>query len=665
MKKKLLLRGPVLSQSGYGEHARFVFRVLKSSSFFDIYIEPLPWGKTSWQWEETEERKEIDALIGKTQAYKQAKGQFDVALLVTIPNEWQRIAPLTIGVTAGIESNKISAGWIEKANKEVDKIIITSEFSKNGFENTSYTATNKQTGQQVKLKTEVPVSVVNYPVKEFKQCDLDVNLDYDFNFLAVAQWGPRKNVKQTIEWFVEEFIDQKVGLVLKISFVNNSIRDRAFVQNAIKGILRNYPDRKCKIYLLHGYMNHDEIHSLYKHPKIKALISLSHGEGYGLPLFEAAYCGLPIVTHNFGGQTDFLYADIKDKKGKPKKRALFTKVDYDLKQVQKEAVWEGVLEADSMWAHPKQGNVKMKLRELYKKHGVVKSQAKKLQKAVLKSHSEEKIYATLIEEILGYKPIEPKDFEGVSFCITTDGKKDEKLRATIKAIQNQITTKKTEIVVSGVVENLEDIEGITLVEASSTALNGMLAELRNLAANASTQEVICYMDDDMLLSPTWLWRLEEFSRTMGWEVLGNKILNPDGSRLWDRAIMNPHILVPYTHPECDKELYQTGGFSVHRREIFEKYPWDGSIPIYNEKHGGENEDIELSKRLHKAGVILMFDAENTTWHWDNNYTEVRGPRGAPLTLRKDVIAKATGATDFPPACDEFKSFLAMLGVESE
>ena len=46
---------------------------------------------------------------------------------------------------------------------------------------------------------------------------LDIDLEYDFNFLVVSQWSPRKNLKNTIRWFMEEFKDDEVGLVLKIN----------------------------------------------------------------------------------------------------------------------------------------------------------------------------------------------------------------------------------------------------------------------------------------------------------------------------------------------------------------------------------------------------------------------------------------------------------------
>ena len=402
MKKRVLIKGPILTQSGYGEHARAVYRALKTrTDLFDIFIEPLTWGKTSWLWEDDAERREIDELIGKTQLHlHEGTGEFDVALLVTIPNEWKRIAPITIGITAGIESSKVAPQWIKSANMEVDKVIVVSEFSKKTFTETIYEMQNPQTGQMVEVRTEKLFDVVNYPVKDYNEVDLGLDLEYDFNFLAVAQWGPRKNMEQTIICFLEEFKDEEVGLVLKLNRANNSLGDRVVVESNIRDLLSNFPDRKCKIYLLHGYMKKDEIHSLYVHPKIKALLALTHGEGYGLPIFEAAYCGLPVVSHDWGGQTDFLFMNEKNKKGKVKKRAYFTRVEYDLRPIHPAAAWEGVLQSDSMWAYPKKISVKQKIREVFKQYDIHRGRAKKLQKHVVKNFTAEKIADDYVKSII-------------------------------------------------------------------------------------------------------------------------------------------------------------------------------------------------------------------------------------------------------------------------
>ncbi|HCY80906.1 MAG TPA: hypothetical protein DHV22_04500, partial [Xanthomarina gelatinilytica] len=77
MKKKILLRAPLLTRSGYGEQSRFALRSLRTrEDVFDIYIQPLEWGKTSWIALVDEEREWIDKTIEKTIAHIQQGGTF-------------------------------------------------------------------------------------------------------------------------------------------------------------------------------------------------------------------------------------------------------------------------------------------------------------------------------------------------------------------------------------------------------------------------------------------------------------------------------------------------------------------------------------------------------------------------------------------------------------
>lgn len=405
MKKKVLVEGPILTQSGYGEHARFVMRSLKSQEdIFDIYAVPVNWGQTSWLFEDNEERKWFDSIINKTVHYIQQQGQFDIYVHVGIPNELKRKAPVTIEVTAGIESNKVAPEWIDILNRECDKVITVSEHSKEGLVNTIWRAQD-QSGKIVELKLNTPVEVVGYPVKNFNEYAKEYikekfPLDYDFNFLCVAQWGPRKNLPNTIQWFLEEFKNDNVGLVCKVNHSNNSILDRVSCEKALEGLLKNFPDRKCKVYLLHGDLNEDEVHNLYIHPQIKAIINFGHGEGFGLPLFEAAYCGLPVIAPDYSGHKDFLYMEVDDKK-----KSMFSKVPYDLKKIQSEAVWNGVLHPESEWAFVKQFGAKFTMRECFKDHGRFKSQANKLKTYL--SNKEEDTHKKMCNSIL----LDAQDFK--------------------------------------------------------------------------------------------------------------------------------------------------------------------------------------------------------------------------------------------------------------
>ena len=73
------------------------------------------------------------------------------------------------------------------------------------------------------------------------------------NFLVMSQWAPRKNVEQTLIWFVETFKDDPdAGLILKTNTAADCIMDREFTTNRINHVLDNMgiTDRKCKIYFL-------------------------------------------------------------------------------------------------------------------------------------------------------------------------------------------------------------------------------------------------------------------------------------------------------------------------------------------------------------------------------------------------------------------------------
>jgi glycosyltransferase involved in cell wall biosynthesis len=451
MKKKVLVEGPILTQSGYGEHARFVMRSLKSQEdVFDIYAIPLNWGQTSWLFEDNEERKWIDSIINKTVQYAQQQGQFDIYVHVGIPNELKRKAPVTIEVTAGIESNKVAPEWIDIINRECDKVITVSEHSKDGLVNTAWKVQD-QLGRQFDLKLNVPVEVVGYPVKEFnehteEQIKEKFSLDYDFNFLCVAQWGPRKNLPNTIQWFLEEFKNDNVGLVCKVNNSNNSLLDRTACENALQGLLKNFPDRKCKVYLLHGDLSEEEVHNLYLHPQIKAIINFGHGEGFGLPLFEAAYCGLPIIAPDYSGHKDFLYIDIDNKK-----KVMFSKVPYDLKKIQQEAVWNGVLHSESEWAYVKPLGAKMAMRECYKDHGRFKGQANKLKDYLTKN--EKDVFHQMAQLIYGgeikkydFKSVKLEQIPKISF-ITSVYKGEEFIEGFIQDITRQtIFKEKCELV---------------------------------------------------------------------------------------------------------------------------------------------------------------------------------------------------------------------------
>jgi len=396
MRKRILFKGPLLTRSGYGEQSRFALRALRSrEDLFEIFIQPIQWGKTSWTSEMDEERLWVDQTIEKTIAYIQQGGQFDMSFQVTIPNEWEKLAPINIGHTAGIETNKVAPLWLQKGNENVNKIITISNHSKDVYKNTVAIAQDAQTGNKFDYNLQVPIECVNYPAKTFSELpELDINLQTSFNFLTVAQFGPRKNLPNTIKWFVEEFRDEDVGLLIKTNIVKNSTMDRETIHADLQNFLKDYKDRNCKVYLLHGDMTDEEMHALYKNSNVDALLALPHGEGFGLPIWEAAYSGLPVVATGWSGQLDFLV----DEEGKEH----FYNVAFDLQPVQDSVVWENIIIKESMWAYPREQSAKQQMRLCYEQmtneetRGTEMTALEQYAKSLHERFSAEKQYAKIV-----------------------------------------------------------------------------------------------------------------------------------------------------------------------------------------------------------------------------------------------------------------------------
>jgi len=366
IKKKIIVKAPALSSSGYGEQSRFALRSLKQhEDKFDIFLVNIPWGKTGEATLSKEEKEWLDFLQAKTHLYSQQASEgmyFDYSLQITIPSEFEKISPINIGYTAGIETTKVSRQWIEKINL-MDRVVVPSKHSKNVFENTSY-----KTETNTTLKVTTPVEVCSFPVTETKRELINLEVNTEFNFLSVAQWGPRKNVEATIVSFLEEFKDEEVGLILKLNIAKNSTMDRLATEERLKTLINAVKEQngktKCKVYLLHGSLTDEQMKGLYYHPKVKAFVTTTHGEGFGLPIFEASIAGLPVAAPAWSAHVDFLYAPKKEKNGKTKNKPFFTKIDYDMRPVQDAAVWEGVIEKDSQWCWVKQHSVKEAMREI-------------------------------------------------------------------------------------------------------------------------------------------------------------------------------------------------------------------------------------------------------------------------------------------------------------
>ena len=109
----------------------------------------------------------------------------------------------------------------------------------------------------------------------------------------------RKDIGMLLRVFYNLFKDKKdaPALILKTSGASFSVIDRNETMKKIDTIKKTIKAKKLpNVYLIHGDLSDKEMNQLYNHPKVKAHVTFTHGEGFGRPLLEASFSGKPILA---------------------------------------------------------------------------------------------------------------------------------------------------------------------------------------------------------------------------------------------------------------------------------------------------------------------------------------------------------------------------------
>ena len=336
---KVLIHSPYKTNTGYG---------YKSRDFIRAFIKVFPQYDTKlfnkvWNHSIQIDVEDLDELL-----VTEVKETPDLFIHIGLPNEMQFVGKKNILVTAGTEVSKIPNEWYEYLNK-CDLVIVPSKFTKSLL--------------PIKVRTEVLFEGYNHKI-----VPQDVNLDIveeDFCFLYVGQFmnngafsQDRKNLGNTIVHFLETFKNKKKkpALIIKSQMGSCSKADYYTVYeyiNSLKELFKK--DSLPNIYLLHGELSDEEMFGLYNHPKVKAMVSLTRGEGFGRPLLEFATTNKPIIVSKHSGHLDFLGA----------KTTNF--VNGKMVTIHPNAVWSAMPQ-DSKWFEPNYNEYKKHLVDVFENY---------------------------------------------------------------------------------------------------------------------------------------------------------------------------------------------------------------------------------------------------------------------------------------------------------
>ena len=383
MKNTFYVSCPVDTYSGYGARARDFVKALIELDEYDVKIMSQRWGTTPFGF--IDDHKDEWGFLKKHLVGNQITEQPDIWMQITVPNEFQPIGKYNIGLTAGIETTACAAPWIQGCNR-MDLILTSSEHSKKVFENTNYKGKDERTGNEFDLKLEKPIKVLiegaNLEVykpltksSEFDNKDLynDIKeIKEDFAYLFVGHWmqgelgEDRKNVGLLIKAFYEIFKNRnKVpALIIKTSQAGASYIDRREIQKRIDALRNTVPARKLpNVYLLHGEFTDKEMNEIYNNPKIKAMVSLTKGEGFGRPLLEFSLTNKPIATTAWSGHIDFLNKEFTGLMG------------GKLTNIHPSAQVKDMLIEGSQWFSVDQGHIGFYLNDIFENYKTWKNRA--------------------------------------------------------------------------------------------------------------------------------------------------------------------------------------------------------------------------------------------------------------------------------------------------
>ena len=390
---KVLLRAPLLTNSGYGVHSRQLFKWLDDRHDIDLTVECLGWGQCPWTVHQTKDDCIYQRIMNKSKPIE--KGSYDVTFQVQLPDEWDpTLGKKNVGVTAAVETDRCYQKWVECCNR-MDAVIVPSKFTKNVIKRSGRLTT------KISVIQEWPDGGINSIRDIPNSYDLDhlykFPIENKYNFLIMGLLTSndtscdRKNLIQTMKWIFEEFQSEpEVGIVLKTSFGKGTTTDKAFTRGYLKQALPVIRKGNNPVHLIHGNLSTEEVRSLYSHPNIKAYAMATRGEGYGLPFIEAGLASLPIIATNWSGHLEFL------------KKDLFFPVDYKLKEIPDKKVNERIFMKGSKWAEPDEVSFKKMIRYVYENQKEAFETAEKLSKHIVENFYQDVIierYDKFLKEI--------------------------------------------------------------------------------------------------------------------------------------------------------------------------------------------------------------------------------------------------------------------------
>ena len=342
--------GTILNTSGYDIHTRSLARAIGKITDARLTIQGCP------GWESMVDDKELEMI-------KKAPEDDEINLIITNPMSWRMNTQAKRNFVFLIwEGDRVPKCFLKEClNPEIEYIFVPSEHTKKALMNTCpptekpahipngarYVSYGKILESKIKIMEHGVDTKLFYPKEKPKKCTFFANKGF-------RNLQDRGGVQYLLRAYFEEFTDKDdVELVVKIN--------PAYGTQNLQALIDQIAPRKEGLPLLKiniDNLPYNKMVELYN--QCNVFVAPTRAEAYNLPCIEACACGLPVITTNFGGQTDYC----NDETG--------WIIGGELEEVKHEVQYESC-----KWLKPDIGELRKVLRYAYEHPEEVKSKGKR------------------------------------------------------------------------------------------------------------------------------------------------------------------------------------------------------------------------------------------------------------------------------------------------
>jgi GT2 family glycosyltransferase len=187
-----------------------------------------------------------------------------------------------------LEVTGLPQEWVDGCNA-MDEVWVPASFNVETFR-----ASGVRTPIEV-MPMGVDIDYLHPDIAGFRPSDR-------FTFLSVFEWGERKAPELLLRTFAEFKESEDVLLLLSVFNRDPSID----VEREIAKL--DLPPTAPIAVMVNPEFDDYQMGSLYR--SADCFVLPSRGEGFGMPVLEAMACGLPVITTDWSGPTDFLHDGI-------------------------------------------------------------------------------------------------------------------------------------------------------------------------------------------------------------------------------------------------------------------------------------------------------------------------------------------------------------------